>query len=275
MKPVQLLGLPLVALLTAGTAEAQPTTVSYGMSLAGLPIGSATMVLTPNGGTTAVAIAGKVGGPFELGRMNASAVVGQGQVTAQSQSGAGKDASSATLASRGSPGNSAFSYTGQTSRGPGRIAMTVAGGRATEVDAQIPDNPAAVRVPVAEAHKSGIVDPLSLIGQVIHPGGMIKPDGICGKNHGVFTGQARFNLAGQAVEPAKVSGLPEGWSAVSCRVTFAPVSGHRIDKGGDAGRSRTASLVFARSSDGARTVLWSLSVPGTFGAFALTASGIR
>jgi hypothetical protein len=275
MKHLVLLCLPLGILAGTASVRADPTTVSYAMSFAGLPIGSATMVLTPRGSSTAVAIAGKVGGPFELGRMNASAIVDQGQVTAQSQSGSGKDASSANLSSRGNPGNSAFSYTGQTNRGPGRIAMTLAGGRATSVEAQIPDNPTAVRVPVTDAHKSGVVDPLSLLGQIIQPGGTMKPDNLCGKNHGVFTGQTRFNLRGADAEPLKAPGLPDGWTGLSCKVTFAPVSGHRIDKGRDGSQSRTAQLVFARSPDGARTVLWSLTVPGTFGSFALTASGIK
>jgi hypothetical protein len=256
-------------------AFAQATTVTYSMAVAGFPIGSAVMVMTPNGSSTSVSLTGKAGGPLDIGRMNASAVIGKDQVTAQSQSGSGKSASSANLSSRGAPGSSAFSYTGQNNRGPGKIAMILTGGRATALDVSLPDNPTAVRVPVTDAHKTGVIDPLSLLALIIKPGGTMNPQGVCGKSHAVFTGQARFNLAGSDVKPASGSGLPEGWSAVSCRVILTPVAGHRIDKNRSAGQPQTANLVFAESADRAKTLLWSLSVPGTFGSFSLTASAVK
>jgi hypothetical protein len=256
-------------------ASAQPLTVNYAMTIAGLPIGSATMTLTPNGSSTALAIAGRAGGPLEIGRMTGSANVSQGEVTALTQSGSGKTATSAQLSSRGTPGNSTFSYAGTSSRGPGKIAMTVSGNRVTALDASIPDNPKAVRVPVTDAHKMGVVDPMSLLGMMIQPGGTIRPEAICGRSHAVFTGQSRFNLAGSALEQrAAMSGMPEGYRAVACRVTVTPISGHRTDKG-NAAQTRTATIVFAASPDNRRTVLWSLSVPVVFGSFALTASGIN
>lgn len=253
-------------------ALAQPTTINYTMTLAGLPVGSATMVLTPEGTRTSVAISGKAGGPFEIGRMNASAVIAADQVTAQSQSGSGKNASSATLVSRGKPGNSSFTYTGQSNRGPGKIAMTLADNRVTALDKQIPDNPNAVRVPVTDAHKTGVVDPLSLLAQLIKPGGTWQPENLCGRSHGIFTGQSRFTMTGTALESGVAKGLPEGYQAMACKVTLTPISGHRIDKG-NTGKPSTAALVFARAPGG-QTLLWSLSIPAVFGSFALTAKGL-
>jgi hypothetical protein len=265
-----------VAFLASGPdASAQATTVNYAMAIAGLPIGSATMVVTPNGNSTSVSLKGHAGGPFEIGRMNASAVIAAGQVQAQSQSGSGKDAASATMTSRGVPGSSTFSYTGQSSRGPGKIAMTLTGGRPTALDVVIPDNPSAVRVPVTESHKSGVIDPLSLLGQIIRPGAMFQPESICDKAHAVFSGQARFNLTGGGAQPVPARGLPEGWRAVGCKVTYAPVSGYRIDKNPDGGKPRTATLVFAQSADRKSSLLWSLSVPATIGSFSLTVSSLK
>jgi hypothetical protein len=265
----------LLAALAAHVQAAEPVTVNYTMSIAGLPIGSASMTIAPNGSSTAVSIAGKAGGPLGIGRMNASAVIAAGDVTAQSQSGSGKDVSNASLVSRGLPGNSSFSYTGTSSRGPGKIAMTVAASRVTALEAQIPDNPKAVRVPVTEAHKAGVIDPLSVLGMIFKPGGTMQPENLCGKSWAVFTGQARFTMAGTPVENrAAVSGMPEGYRAVACKVTVTPVSGHRTDKG-NAAEPRTASLVFASSASDLRTVLWSLSVPGTFGSFSLTANSMK
>jgi hypothetical protein len=265
----------LLAVMASAAHAAEPTTVNYTMTIAGLPIGSATMTMTPNGATTAVAISGKAGGPLEIGRLNASAVIGASSITAQSQSGSGKDAANSSLVSRGQPGNSSFSYTGTNSRGPGKIAMTVAGSRVTALEAQMPDNPKAVRVPVTESHKSGVVDPLSVVGLLFQPGGTMRPENLCGKSYAVFTGQTRFTMAGTPVETrAPFAGMPDGYKAMTCKVTVTPVAGHRIDKGANA-QARTANLVFASSSKDLRTVLWSLSVPGTFGAFGLTADSIR
>ncbi|MGL4240900.1 MAG: hypothetical protein ACRCTI_07280 [Beijerinckiaceae bacterium] len=253
--------------------SAQTTTVSYGMTIAGLPIGSATMAMTPNGAATNVSISGSAGGPLEIGKMSASAVIAANRVTAQSQSGSGKDAASATLSSQGSLASSSFSYSGVTGRGPGRLTMSVAGNRVAALENNVPDNPKAVRVPVADAHKSGIVDPLMLLTQVVKPGGTIRPEGVCGRSHKIFTGVARVDMAGTApVDGPAVRGMPEGYRSVACRVTTTPVSGHRIDKGNRA-EARTASVVFAVNGD--KAVLWSLSVPGRFGSFALTAREIK
>jgi hypothetical protein len=260
----------ILAFAAAPAAGAEPVTVSYDLAIAGLPIGSATMALQPNGATTTLAVAGRAGGPLDLGRLNASAVVAPGQVTAESRSGSGKDATMATLASRGAPGDSSFSYSDVTGRGPGRIAMTLAGSRVTQLDTAMPDHPRAVRVAVTEAHKAGVVDPLSLVGLLVQPGGTLRPENLCGKRFAVFTGRARVELAATPIEEPK-AGVPQGWRALACRVTVTPVSGHRIDKG--APPARTASVVFARN--GARTVLWSLSVPAMFGSFTLLANAVK
>ncbi len=258
---------------SAATADAQTMTVKYGMSIAGLPIGSATVSLTPNGQSTQISVSGSAGGPLEIGRMRASAVIAPGRVTAQSQSGSGKDATSASLVSQGSAGNSSFTYSGTTSRGPGKLAMTVAGGRVTALDADIPDNPKAVRVPVTDAHKTGVSDPLAVLGQIIRPGGTLRPDGVCGRTHQIFTGVLRVTISGApAEERPAVRGMPEGYRALACRVTVTPVAGHRIDKGNRA-EVRTASVVFA--VNGEKALLWSLSVPVLIGSFALTASEVR
>ncbi|MGL5136979.1 MAG: hypothetical protein ACRC7G_04350 [Beijerinckiaceae bacterium] len=262
-------------ILTPATTAAQQQVVTYALAVAGLPIGTATLSLSPNGGSTALALVAKVGGPFELGKVAASANVAAGQVSASSQSGAGKNATSANLSSRGQPGSSAFSFTGVTSRGPGKVAMAVAGGRVGTLDVSIPDNPAAVREPVTDAHKSGVVDPLSVLQALVEPGGGFRPAGLCGRSYGVFTGQTRFNLAGGAPSPVKVSGLPEGWSAVACDVAYTPVAGHRIDKSSTTPKPRTARVTFAQPPGAGPGLLWGVASPGMFGAFSMTATGVK
>jgi hypothetical protein len=256
-------------------ASAQETTVNYSMAIAGLPIGSATMVMTPNGNSTAISVKGQAGGPFEIGKMNASGVIAPGQVQFQSQSGSGKNASNSNLISRGAAGSSVFSFTGQSNRGAGKIAMTLERGKATALDVVIPDSSTAVRVPVTDAHKTGVIDPLSLVGQFIKPGSLFQPETICDKQHAVFTGQVRYNLSGSGMSVTNTKGLPNGWNAVGCKVTFTPVAGYRIDKNPEGGKPRTATLVFAQSPDRKTSLLWSLAVPAGFGSFSLTVSSLK
>ena len=275
MLPKAILFAMTALIATPTLSYAQATTVNYAMAIAGLPIGSATMVLTPTGNSTAISVRGHAGGPFEVGKMSASGVIAPGQVQFQSQSGSGKNASTASLASRGAPGSSVFTFDGQSGRGPGKIAMTLERGKTTSLDVAIPDSHNAVRVPVTDAHKIGVVDPLSLIGQFIKPGSTFQPETICDKQHAVFTGQVRYNLVGSGVSPATSKGLPDGWSAVACKVTFTPVAGYRVDKNPEGGKVRTAHLVFAQSPDKKNSLLWSLSVPAGFGSFSLTVSSLK
>lgn len=262
----------LAALVFGGVADpAAAQTVNYRLSLAGLPIGSATLALLPSNGTTAINFIASVGGGLELGRIAASGSVSSNDVRAESRSGSGKSATTASLSSKGAAGSSQFNYAGTTSRGPGAVRIAMQGGKVTQEDVNIPDNPAAVRVPLTEAHKSGVVDPLTVLGAAIEPGKAFRPEGLCGRRHAVFTGQARFDLVGTAVGPAKADDLPAGWSAVGCNVTYTPIAGHRIDKASAGAKPRTAKLVFARSADGTKVLLWSLSAPGPIGTFTLSA----
>jgi hypothetical protein len=267
--------LALSAMVACPLAPASAASVDYTIALAGIPIGSAAFSAKPNGSGAAVAVSGRVGGALELGRFDASATVSPGSVTAESSSGSGKDATSASLSSRGSGGSRSFSYQGKTSRGPGQLSMTVASGTVTALQASIPDNPNAVRVPVTDAHKSGVIDPLAVVAAFVRPNGALDAEALCGKQHRVFTGQVRFDLAGSAARPvAAPSGAPAGWAARTCKVAYTPVSGHRIDKGQRA-QARTATLVFVEAPDRSAAALWSLSVPSGFGSFSLTANGVK
>jgi hypothetical protein len=257
------------------TAGARAASVDYTIALAGIPVGSASFAAKPNGSGTAVSVSGRLGGALDLGRFDAQATVTSGAVSARTTSGGGKDASSASLSSRATGGGRSFSYEGKTSRGPGQISMAVESGRVTALDARIPDNPKAVRVPVTDAHKSGVVDPLVVLAAFVRPNGAVDAGGLCGRRHQIFTGQVRFDLAGSAARPVDPpSGAPAGWRALTCKVAYTPISGHRIDKGQRA-QPRTATLVFVEAADGGAAALWSLSVPSGFGSFSLTASGIR
>jgi hypothetical protein len=281
--PVQPLRGAIFTMLALGATFAgpparasEPTAAEYTLSIAGLPIGSGELSVTPNGSATAISLKGRVGGALEIGRIDANATVSRAGVAARTTSGSGKDATEANLASNGNGSNRQFFYTGKTPRGPGRIAMTVAGGNATAVDLDIPDATTARRVPVVAEHKRGISDPLVVLAALVPPGGVLTPEGLCGRTHQVFTGQVRFDLAGgPASEVPAPRGAPEGWSATRCKVAYTPVSGHRIDKDVAGARPRTATLVFVTSPDKRRAALWSLSVSSSFGTFAMTASAIR
>jgi hypothetical protein len=265
----------LIAASSLLPQAAEAASTQYTISMAGLPIGSVQFEVSPNGSSAGFKASGRIGGALDLGRFDAQGTIGTSQATAETRSGSGKDIATAKLASNGAAANRTFSYEGVNSRGPGRIAMSIANGDVAWLAAELPDNPRAVRVPVTDDHKRGVVDPLMLASAVIRPSGSLLHEGLCGRRHQVFTGQVRFDLAGSAARPTDLPrGAPAGWTAMTCKVAYTPVSGHRIDKGARA-QPRTATLVFVESPDRKGGALWSLSVPTGFGSFALTATQMQ
>ncbi len=99
---------------------------------------------------------GSLGGPLELGRVGATANVAADQVSVVTRSGSGSKVTTANLTSEGKPGESRFTYKGETVRGPASVAMILAGGRVSRADVSISRQSRAVRVPVTDAHKAGV-----------------------------------------------------------------------------------------------------------------------
>jgi hypothetical protein len=110
------------------------------------------------------------------------------------------------------------------------VKMTFAGGSVREMSLVPPVTPNPRRVPITEAHKHGVIDPISA---GLLPAG---PDGVgpqaCRRSAAVFDGRMRFDLSLSFKRVEHVHAEHGGYDgpAVLCGVSFTPVAGHERDK---------------------------------------------
>lgn len=133
------------------------------------------------------------------------------------------------------------------------VRMTLKDGTIQElaVDPILP--PAPDRIPVTEAHKRGVLDPLSgglvlMAGQ----GDVLTPE-VCNRTTPVFDGRQRYDLAFSFKRMDRVR-AEKGYQGpvVVCQVTYQPKAGHR------AGRSAIKFLAQSREIE-----VWYAPVAGT------------
>jgi len=109
------------------------------------------------------------------------------------------------------------------------VKMTIDGGNVTALTAESSE-PNADRVPVTEADRKGIVDPLTaMLIRAEGTGDVVAADA-CKHTLPIFDGRRRFDLAlsFKRIEPVKVDKGYAG-AAVVCAVAFRPIAGHRRD----------------------------------------------
>jgi hypothetical protein len=108
-----------------------------------------------------------------------------------------------------------------------RMAMTAGNVKAAEIAPPFDDLPG--RVPVTEAHKQKILDPLSALVMTVPLGDVIGPSS-CARSLPVYDGWARFNivLSYVGLRQVRVKGY-DGPVAV-CAARYVAVAGHRPDR---------------------------------------------
>jgi len=212
---MRLIASALMTLAFAGTgslAQAQTLKVTYDISLAGLPLGTADLSSSFNGSKYEMAGTAKLSG---LARMLTG---GKGAATA-----------SGTLAGA-KPRAANFSVVSKSSDNQRSVRMGIAGGRVAEVEIDPPLEPKPDRVPVKEADKKGIVDPMSaLLMPALASKGLTDPAN-CNRTIPVFDGASRMNVVLTYAE-TKTAEVP-GYSGpvLVCNARYVPISGHRSER---------------------------------------------
>ncbi len=109
-----------------------------------------------------------------------------------------------------------------------RIAMAAGTVKASEIAPPFDELPG--RVPVTEAHKQKIIDPLSALLMPVSESGAVVGPAACARSLPVYDGWARFNinLTYVGLRQVKVRGY-EGPVAV-CAARYVAVAGHRPDR---------------------------------------------
>lgn len=209
---VALLSLAVMA-ETGGAAFAQGRLEArYAATLAGVKLGQGTWVIDVGDDQFTAAASGMTTG---LARVFAS---GQG-----------------TGASRGAIKSNdlipaSYAATMTTGRKTDDVRISLNGGHVKDFEVNPPTPHVPTRVPVTEAHRRNVTDPMtaSLV-RVPGNGDLLAPD-ICKRHVPIFDGRMRYdlNFTFKRMERVKAKGY-EG-TALVCTIYFAPLAGHVPDR---------------------------------------------
>lgn len=111
------------------------------------------------------------------------------------------------------------------------VRMTLSGGVVKDLSAEPPMPPVPDRVPVTEAHKRGVTDPMTggLIA-VSGNGNIVTPE-VCHRTLPIFDGRGRFDLVLSFKRIERVR-ADQGYAGpvVVCNVHYRPIAGHRPNR---------------------------------------------
>jgi hypothetical protein len=200
-----------VGLAMAAPARAAEFSADYGISLLGLPLGSANVKGVVDTGGYKIDMTSRLGGL-------AGAFTG------------GKGGGSASGGfSNGRIVPSAFAVTAASSSEQRTVRISLPGGNVAATSIEPPLDDKADRVPVLDGHKRGIVDPLSALLMPV-PAGAADQSAACNRTIPIFDGAARYDIrmSYSAARQIRTSGYTG--TAVICSVRYVPISGHRSQR---------------------------------------------
>ena len=262
------LGLALSALTAAGPLLAETSTAAaetrirarYAMTLAGFDIGTATMQAGVDRSSYDMNLSVRMTGlvKFFTG--------GRGAATSRG----GVEASHVTP--------SAYALNTRSNNKGQIIRFALAGGAVRQMSVEPPPKTKDT-IPVTEADKHGIVDPLSALVMPVAGSGDLLAPGSCDRTLPVFDGRQRFDVALRydrtetAVADPAVKGSYDG-KLIVCKASYKAISGHKP------GRSQVAFMennkdmeVWLAPVAGTRALLpWKISVRTQLGTAVITAT---
>ncbi len=214
---MRLIASTLVTLAFAGAglqAQAQTLKVEYDLSLAGLPLGTAD--LSSNFEGSKYQLEGKV-------KLSGLARMLTG----------GKGAASASGSLSGAqPQSTGFSVTAKTSGEQRVVRMGLKSGNVASVSIEPPLEEKVDRIPVKDADKKGVIDPVSaLIMPAVGSKNPTDPAN-CDRTIPVFDGASRFNVVLSYDETRTVEGPGYSGPVLVCNIRYVPISGHRAQRPG-------------------------------------------
>jgi hypothetical protein len=135
------------------------------------------------------------------------------------------------MVSKGQPVPTSYASTIIDDRHVDEVRMALANGNVTVYTAEPPLLPLPDRIPVTDADRRGVVDPMtSALARVGGSGNPVNP-AACAQTIAVFDGRVRYDLH-SAFKRMEMVRAQEGYQgpAVVCALYFAPVSGYVPDR---------------------------------------------
>jgi hypothetical protein len=210
------LALPAIALGLAlgsgGPARAEAVRVDYGISLGGFPLGTADVSSTLEANRYSLQIQARLTG------LAGALTGGKGAANAAGALGGGR------------PMPSSFAVTSRSGSDQRTVRMGLAGGNVAAVDITPPVDEKPDRVPVKEAHKRGVVDPVSaVIMPALARGDLMSPEN-CNRTIPVFDGAARFDVVLTFADTRTVEKPGYSGPVLVCNARYVPIAGHRTER---------------------------------------------
>jgi hypothetical protein len=196
-----------LALGLAGPAPAQTLKVGYGITLSGIPLGTADLATSFEGQRYRMELAAKLTGLAGL------LTSGRGAATA---SGAFAGAQ---------PAPSSFALTSRASGDQRTVRMGLSSGQVAALEIVPPLDAKPDRVPLAETHKRGVIDPVSAL--LMPARGDVRDTGNCNRTIPVFDGAARFDIVLTYAETRQVEKPGYRGPVLVCNARYVPIAGHR------------------------------------------------
>ena len=198
----------------AGPVQAQSKLEArYSVSLAGIPLGSGTWMIDIAGDQYTAVANGRTSGLVKL-----------------ISNGSGSGGSRGVLQGA-SVLSTSYVSNSVTDKKADEVRMVLRGGVVKEAIANPPLEPSPDRVPVTEAHRKGVVDPMSAaIMPVAGKGDLLSPEA-CKRKLAIFDGRQRadIDLVYKRMDQVKAGKGYEG-PVVVCTVLYRPIAGHRPER---------------------------------------------
>ena len=198
--------------LLASAAHADQVKARYAVTLLGIPLGSASLDGDVGPGGYKVAVNAKLSG---LAAMVSST---RGAATA-----AGAYLKGAIIPS-------AYANTSANSKETRTVRIAMQGGAVKGVDISPPMEPVPDRVPLTEAHKRNIVDPLSALIMPVPGTDPVVGPAACNRTLPVYDGFTRFDVSLSYAGTRRVQTKGYSGPVVVCNVRYTPIAGHRNRK---------------------------------------------
>jgi len=185
----------------------------YIASLAGIPIGRGVWVVDVTDDQYTAAANGKTTGLLQVIAAGRGSAAGRGTVNG------------------GKPVSSNYAATVVSEKKTDEVQIAVSAGNVKEYSVAPPWPLVPDRVPVTEAHRRGVIDPMSAwLMPVAGNGDLMKPDA-CHRTLAIFDGRGRFDLvlSYKRMDRVKSEKGYEG-PVVVCAVRYHPIAGHRPNR---------------------------------------------
>ncbi|SFU82364.1 Protein of unknown function [Methylobacterium sp. 174MFSha1.1] len=212
-------------------------TVDYGIMLAGMPIGTAQVTGSVQGQRYTMDVSARLTGLV-------------GAITG----GYGSGRASGAVAARPVP--AAFALSSHSASASITVRMALARGNVVASDIAPPLVPDPERVTVGEAHKRGVIDPVSALMMPAQGRGDLTDPQNCNRTIPVFDGASRFNVVLSYAETRSVQKPGYAGPVLVCNARYQPIAGHRADKPGvKFMEDNTEMSVWLAPVEGARVLL--------------------